>query len=294
MFAGQCSPASVRRPVFAGRVENRHHVFEVHPSPIERRHGDRQFCIAGFDRNRQPLQVLQKLRQIRRARPRRQTEIAGLIENAVHVFGHCRRQVAHLTIMERPLGQIVDVGVGILRAIEMDRIDENPGVRAIHVLHHLAALGDGGNTAPRHRFNVERQTEGMGDFTKLRKIVFQTMNVVVVPSAEYLCGAETRSRFEERLPVDGARIGFETQDFNVQHLDARRLEVGFDFPDHRRIADHVVLRFRRSGRYQADTHVAVARLRRTQHLIGRIQIQDRERRQTDGTRQFQFRELLVL
>lgn len=180
----------------------------------------------------------------------------------------------------------MSAGVLFIVAVEMNRIDENTGVRTIHVLHHFASLDNRRNTAPRHRLNVERQTEGMRDFAEFCKVIFQTVNVVVVPGTEYLRSSEPRPRFKERLPVDGTHIRLQTENFDIQYLDARRLEIGFDFPNHRRITDHVVLRLRRRFRYQTDAGVTVVCLRRAPHLFCRIQIQHRECCQTDRARPF--------
>lgn len=88
----------------------------------------------------------------------------------------------------------------------------------------------------------------MSEFAELGVVVRQAVDVRVVAGAEHLRGAETGAGFKEGLPVDGAGVGLDAENFDVEHLDARGIQVGFDFTNHRRVADHVVLGFGRRGR----------------------------------------------
>lgn len=72
--------------VLSGLIEYGDHVFEVHTSAIKRRHREGEVGVAGFDRDRETLQVAKELRQIRSARARRETIVTSLVEDAIHVL----------------------------------------------------------------------------------------------------------------------------------------------------------------------------------------------------------------
>lgn len=133
----------------------------------------------------------------------------------------------------------------------------------------------------------------MSDFAEFGEVVAEAVVVGIVPGDEHLRGAESGARFKEGLPVDGARVGLDAKDFDVEHLDARGAQVRFDFADHRRVADHVPLRFGRRGGNQTDADVAVARLGGAEHLIGGRDVEHRERGETDGARKLEGLKLAV-
>ena len=176
-------------------------------------------------------------KSIRRTRAGREAEVAGLIEDAVHVFRTFGRDVAHLAVMERPCGKRVNVFEAVVRTEEVDRIDEYACVRTVDALHGVARLLDGGDVAPGHGFDVEGETVGMGDFAEFGEVVAEAVVVGIVPGDKHLRGAEAGAGFKEGFPVDRARVGLDAQNFDVEHLDARGAQVCFDFPDHRRVAD---------------------------------------------------------
>ena len=55
--------------VFARGVEDRDHVFEIHAGAVKGRERQREFGVAGLDRNGKARQVLQERLQVRRAVP---------------------------------------------------------------------------------------------------------------------------------------------------------------------------------------------------------------------------------
>ncbi len=134
----------------------------------------------------------------------------------------------------------------------------------------------------------------MSEFAEFGVVVRQAVDVRVVAGAEHLRGAETGAGFKEGLPVDGAGVGLDAENFDVEHLDAGGLQVGFDFANHRRVADHVVLGFGRRGRHEADAHVAVAGLGGAEHLIGGRNVEHGQGGKADRARQLERLILAVL
>ena len=94
--------------------------------------------------------------------------------------------------------------------------------------------------------------------------------------------------------ADGAGVGLDAENFDVEDLDAGGLQIGFDFTDHGRVADHVVLRFGRGGGHEADADVAVARLGGAEHLIGGRDVENGESGKADRTRKLQRLVVAVL
>lgn len=87
--------------MFACGVEHGDHVLEVHAGAVKRRHRQGKVRVADLDGDRQ---VLEKLHEVGSAGARRQAEVAGLIEDAVHRVGHFGRDGAHLAVLERAGG----------------------------------------------------------------------------------------------------------------------------------------------------------------------------------------------
>ena len=103
----------IRRSEFSCFIEHGDHVFEIETGAIDRAHRKGQRGVAGLNGDGQTGEVLQKLREIRGASPRRETEVAGLVEVAFHVLGHFGRQVAHLAVLEAFLRERIDVGIAV-------------------------------------------------------------------------------------------------------------------------------------------------------------------------------------
>lgn len=277
--------------MFACGVEHGDHVLEVHAGAVKRRHRQGKVRVADLDGDRQ---VLEKLHEVGSAGARRQAEVAGLIEDAVHRVGHFGRDVAHLAVLERAGGQVVDVLVVVLGAVEMDRVDEAACVRTVDLAEDLTLLLDGRDVASGHRLDAEVEAVRMGELAEFGVVVRQAVDVGVVACAEHLSGAEAGAGFEEGLPVYGTSVGLDAENFDVEDLDAGALQIGFDFTDHGRVADHVVLRFGRGGGHEADADVAVARLGGAEHLIGGRDVENGEGGQTDRTRKLQWLVAAVL
>lgn len=280
--------------MFACGVEHGDHVLEVHAGAVKRRHRQGKVRVAGLDGDRQVRQVLEKLHEVGSAGARRQAEVAGLIEDAVHRVGHFGRDVAHLAVLERAGGQVVDVLVVVLGAVEVDRVDEAACVRTVDLAEDLTLLLDGRDVASGHRLDAEVEAVRMGELAEFGVVVRQAVDVGVVAGAEHLSGAEAGAGFEEGLPVDGAGVGLDAENFDVEDLDAGGLQIGFDFTDHGRVADHVVLRFGRGGGHEADADVAVARLGGAEHLIGGRDVENGEGGKADRTRKLQRLVVAVL
>ena len=142
----------------------------------------------------------------------------------------------------------------------MDRVDEAACVRTVDLAEDLTLLLDGRDVASGHRLDAEVEAVRMGELAEFGVVVRQAVDVGVVACAEHLSGAEAGAGFEEGLPVYGTSVGLDAENFDVEDLDAGGLQIGFDFTDHGRVADHVVLRFGRGGGHEADADVAVPAL----------------------------------
>jgi len=171
--------------VFACGVEHGDHVLEVHAGAVKRRHRQGKVRVADLDGDRQ---VLEKLHEVGSAGARRQAEVAGLIEDAVHRVGHFGRDVAHLAVLERAGGQVVDVLVVVLGAVEMDRVDEAACVRTVDLAEDLTLLLDGRDVASGHRLDAEVEAVRMGELAEFGVVVRQAVDVGVVACAEHLIG----------------------------------------------------------------------------------------------------------
>lgn len=178
--------------MFACGVEHGDHVLEVHAGAVKRRHRQGKVRVADLDGDRQ---VLEKLHEVGSAGARRQAEVAGLIEDAVHRVGHFGRDVAHLAVLERAGGQVVDVLVVVLGAVEMDRVDEAACVRTVDLAEDLTLLLDGRDVASGHRLDAEVEAVRMGELAEFGVVVRQAVDVGVVACAEHLSGAEAGAGF---------------------------------------------------------------------------------------------------
>ena len=91
-------------------------------------------------------------------------------------------------VLERAGGQVVDVLVVVLGAVEMDRVDEAACVRTVDLAEDLTLLLDGRDVASGHRLDAEVEAVRMGELAEFGVVVRQAVDVGVVACAEHLIG----------------------------------------------------------------------------------------------------------
>src|SRR5262249_3308047 len=77
-------------------------------------------------------------------------------------------------------------------------------------------------------------------------------------------------------------IGAQAKDFDVQHRHPRLLQSTLGLADKRRVPDHRVLDLLGCGRDQSQADRVEARVARTRHHVGRVELQHRQSGKTDG------------
>jgi 4,5-dihydroxyphthalate decarboxylase len=206
----------------------------------------------------------ENLAQRQRALPRHPA-FAGPDPLRQREVGLARRQhaVGHLSERKEFRIDFCQVGRGVLRADQVERIDQDDRILAPRIVPQLERALQRVEHAGRHEFQRRREAERRRRLAEAREVVHHPAPLRIVALHDQIFGAEFRAQRDGRHERRDVRVRQHVEAHDVEHGESVVGDHALHVADERRVADHGVDRqVRRFLKAQADAVVAGLRRRR--------------------------------